>query len=570
MTNQVSRFPRILAAVLWAGALLTVPVVHAQTSGASQLATWNCTGDPCPWGPSDSGQALVWPQSANPLHNRFGYTVSAGVYLPSGEANGTIVKITSGSASLYAGLPDAGSHRGLATLSVGDSYEVTDLASGEVLSVQSGSNFAYQFTKATTPPPEEPTDPLPGGPASQLVTWNCTGAPCPWGDSTSGQALVWPDSANPVHNRFGYTVSKGIYLPAAVANGTVIWINGGSASLYAGTPDGSHRALASLSVGEFYEVSGLAAGEVLSVQGDAAFVYQIALPAPQTEDPEDPIPNDNESHLATWSCTGDPCPWGSSTQGQALVWPDAANPVRNRFGYTVDKGVYLPAAAANGTRIWIDSGSAGIYAGTPDGSHRALVTISAGETYEVSGLAAGEVLSVQSSDTFTFRLGTAGTPPDEEEPPPGEEPPGEEPPGEENPPGDDALHSKAAYWRCNTPGCNAGDWIGAVISWPSATAYSSNNRTGEASRTVYSAAGQVLHPYMGSWADGCKVTARSGTVLIIEWERGSDVWRETYLNPGEAHVIDLVGSENGAMIETYDFGPAFSVDVENCTAQPLP
>ncbi len=55
---------------------------------------------------------------------------------------------------------------------------------------------------------------------------------------------------------------------------------------------------------------------------------------------------------------------------------------------------------------------------------------------------------------------------------------------------------------------------------------------------------------MGAWADGCEVTAVSGLVLIIEWERGTDQWRETYLDPGESHVIDLVSPEDGAMIET--------------------
>jgi hypothetical protein len=74
---------------------------------------------------------------------------------------------------------------------------------------------------------------------------------------------------------------------------------------------------------------------------------------------------------------------------------------------------------------------------------------------------------------------------------------------------------------------------------------------------------------MGPWADGCNVTSVTGVTLIIEWERGTDRWRETYLQPGESHTIDLVGSENNAMIETYDFGPAFSVSLDNCHPQPL-
>ena len=75
---------------------------------------------------------------------------------------------------------------------------------------------------------------------------------------------------------------------------------------------------------------------------------------------------------------------------------------------------------------------------------------------------------------------------------------------------------------------------------------------------------------MGAWADGCEVTAVSGLVLIIEWERGTDQWRETYLDPGESHVIDLVSPEDGAMIETAEGWPAFSITLRNCTPQPLP
>ena len=75
---------------------------------------------------------------------------------------------------------------------------------------------------------------------------------------------------------------------------------------------------------------------------------------------------------------------------------------------------------------------------------------------------------------------------------------------------------------------------------------------------------------MGPWADGCVVTAATGLVLIIEWERGQDIWRETYLAPGETHTISLVPPENNAMIETTDGGGPFSVFLENCEPQPLP
>jgi hypothetical protein len=74
---------------------------------------------------------------------------------------------------------------------------------------------------------------------------------------------------------------------------------------------------------------------------------------------------------------------------------------------------------------------------------------------------------------------------------------------------------------------------------------------------------------MGAWAQGCEVTGESGTVLIIEWQRGTDVWRETWLQPGQSHVIDLVPPEDGAMIETYDGSPGFSASLRNCTPQPI-
>ena len=35
--------------------------------------------------------------------------------------------------------------------------------------------------------------------------------------------------------------------------------------------------------------------------------------------------------LATWDCTGTPCPWGVRTTNQAAVWPAAAEPTRARL-----------------------------------------------------------------------------------------------------------------------------------------------------------------------------------------------------------------------------------------------
>ncbi len=76
---------------------------------------------------------------------------------------------------------------------------------------------------------------------------------------------------------------------------------------------------------------------------------------------------------------------------------------------------------------------------------------------------------------------------------------------------------------------------------------------------------------MHNWAQGCQITAVSGIALIIEWERGMEVFRETYLDPGESHTINLVSPEDGAMIEAPNgaLGP-FTVSLSNCTPPPPP
>jgi hypothetical protein len=212
-----------------------------------------------------------------------------------------------------------------------------------------------------------------------------------------------------------------------------------------------------------------------------------------------------------------------------------------------------------------------------------LRSVSAGQSFEIVGLAAGEVVSVQGNQSFSFTLSPAPVP---------------DPPAPTTTttvpvttttvpaattttttlaPHDpcfdvtscDPIDAYIARWRCNIPACVGPDWVGAVIDWPAWSAYASNDRLGNQSRSVYSVQGQALHPYMGAWADGCKVTSLSGRVLIIEWERGTDVWRETHLNPGQSHVIDLVGPENGALIES-NYPEDFAVRIENCTPQPLP
>jgi len=227
------------------------------------------------------------------------------------------------------------------------------------------------------------------------------------------------------------------------------------------------------------------------------------------------------------------------------VWP-VSGALTSRLGYTTSAAIYLPASAANGATVGIDNGTASIYAGLPGASsHRLVATLSAGQSTQITGLANGEVASVQSGGGFTFSFTAA-------------------PPGSGGTSGD-VINSVSAFWRCN--GCYD-EWTGSVITWPSWSAYESNGRTGYNNRTVYSATGELLYPYMGSWANGCEITARSGMVLIIEWQRGTDVWRSTLLSPGQVHTIHLVSPENNVMIETEDYSTgAFNISVRNCTPQ---
>jgi len=253
----------------------------------------------------------------------------------------------------------------------------------------------------------------------------------------------------------------------------------------------------------------------------------------------------------TWTCTGEPCPWGSSSSGHALVWPDALEAVRSRLGYTTSAPIYLPAARANGLTLTLRDGSANVYVGKLDaGFHRVIASLQRGESLDIEDLASDEVVSVQSNADFELSL--------------------REPDDGSYYPEGKVIPSIHAFWRCTQPGCNDPDWLGEVINWPSWAAYHTNARSSWNSRAVFDGEGNALYPYMGRWAEGCKVTAHSGLVLIIEWKRGEDVWRETRVYPGQTHTITLREGEDNAMIETVDGEPGFSVSLENCDPKPLP
>ncbi len=239
-----------------------------------------------------------------------------------------------------------------------------------------------------------------------------------------------------------------------------------------------------------------------------------------------------------------------------MVWSAGVNPTSSRHGYTASAPVYAPGATTSGYRVAIHSGSASIYAGTPTGSHRLIKAVGSGETATLPALDAGEVFSVQSDAGFSYTL----TPP---APLPPSGPPCQDPTAC-NP-----VSWTPARWVCNLPGCSTPDWVGGVLAWPSWAAYDSNGRSGDGSRTVYGNDGTRLHPYMGPWADGCQVTAVAGEIMVIEWERGTEVWRETVVGPGDTYTIDLVGPENGAMLETPNNTEPFTASLANCTPEPI-
>jgi hypothetical protein len=207
-------------------------------------------------------------------------------------------------------------------------------------------------------------------------------------------------------------------------------------------------------------------------------------------------------------------------------------------------------------KIFVQSGTAAVHVGPlVKATHRELAQLTPeAKPFRVGGLAPGTVASVQSETPFTYELF----------PPPAPVDPG----GPRA--ADGGVHAVLAFWACDVPTCTGADWTGQVIPWPAWSSHHSNARKGMKSRSVFSQDGDPLYPYMGPWADGCKVTTRTGEALIVEWHRGTDEWREKLLPAGQSYVISLKAPEDTALIESNDISPGFSVAFENCTPKPLP
>jgi hypothetical protein len=206
-------------------------------------------------------------------------------------------------------------------------------------------------TTTTTAPPPTAIAPLGGDSASQAVAWTCTGTPCTWGRSVSGNAVAWPSTLGPTGTRLGYTTSVPIYLPATAANGMTISVTSGSAALYAGAPDArTHRRLSTAATGETFTVSDLSADEVLSVQNDATPFSIHYQPSPTTVTPapaqcSDPLTCSVVTSVYTkWRCNAPACTtddWGGGT----ITWPAWAAHADNqrtgdsaRVAYNADTG----------------------------------------------------------------------------------------------------------------------------------------------------------------------------------------------------------------------------------------
>jgi hypothetical protein len=220
----------------------------------AKQATWKCTGTPCPWGASLTNYAVAWPASVHPVATRLGYTTSPAVYAPAQSVNAMALSIGTGTVSVHAGAPSAPSHRLLATVAQGQSYQVTGLAPDEVLSVQSEAGFRYRLVLAdhrppppppprdAGPPPPPPRDAGPPPPPGAVIharraQWRCNKVPGCFSDPWPGAVIPWPAwSARQSNGRPG-NVSRSVF----ASDGTPLypymgaWAEGCEVTAEAGT-----------------------------------------------------------------------------------------------------------------------------------------------------------------------------------------------------------------------------------------------------------------------------------------------------------------------------------------------
>ena len=325
----------------------------------------------------------------------------------------------------FAGPPD-GSHQVLGFLVEGGVFQVDGLDPSWVMSVQSPNTFTYTATSGATGPPPLP----PGAVVSLPVNFVCDYAGCTEAD-VPGDVIEWPSWSAHTSNGRAVPNTRAVFslddspihpymgpwadgCSVTAETGPVVvteWEHGSDSWRTTTLQDGETHTIALVGTEDSAMIAGDGPGEIVVTLSGCV---PEALP---TEPPPDPDPDPGpgsmgyvgSSQYVEWSCTGDPCPWGDTTGNDALVWPDDLSPVTNRYGYTTNAGAYVPGENVDGMTIDVTLGVASAYAGLPDGSHSFRAQISPGNPWVVSGLAPGEVLSVQSSLTFDYEL-TAGTP----------------------------------------------------------------------------------------------------------------------------------------------------------------
>ena len=119
-----------------------------------------------------------------------------------------------------------------------------------------------------------------------LVTWTCTGDPCPYGETMSDYAVSWPAALNPTSVRLGYTTSEPVYLPIATASGITVTILSGAADAYTGAQSAPYRTwLARLESGQSYTFTSGETWDKVSVESDVIFTYTLDIPEAGTSTP---------------------------------------------------------------------------------------------------------------------------------------------------------------------------------------------------------------------------------------------------------------------------------------------
>ena len=118
------------------------------------------------------------------------------------------------------------------------------------------------------------------------------------------------------------------------------------------------------------------------------------------------------------------------------------------------------------------------------------------------------------------------------------------------------VSSTIAHWHNSpTPPLDSSPWTGSVVEWPGAS-YRNNNRGGGGGQYLFEANvtphtnERPMWGYATDWMDGATIELLSGTnLLIIEWKRGTDTWRTTYLTTiGQTHTINLSDTTSGTIV----------------------